>query len=70
MFIRGLNECSHKDKIGSRCELSDEYCSSMVFKVEPEFHFRKHGEPVQYGDGVIFYLLDSIDDYSLHDAIF
>jgi hypothetical protein len=62
MFLTGLDECSHKDKIGYKVEMSDIYQESMAFKIIPQYNTRKEGDYVQFEDHVYFYLLDSVGE--------
>ena len=52
-FLKADLSCSSADKNAYRFELSKEFSTKMVFRIQPRYSIRQEGEPIQYGDQIL-----------------
>jgi hypothetical protein len=58
-FLEGSKNCSEVDKSCNMVKLNPQGSKKVVFRVEPRYRYRNEGQPVNYGDVVVFKNLKS-----------
>lgn len=58
-FLEGSKNCAELDKSCNLVKLNNQGSKCVFFVVEPRYKYRNEGQPVNYGDVVVFRNLKS-----------